>query len=79
MDRAATVAAGRGGAGGGGGGGGDEDCAELGDDGDVVEGLEPIFLAPGAVHWRSHYEWFRWFASGDVVLLMLLLAVGQLS
>ena len=45
---------------------------------DVAEGLEPVFLAPGAVHWTSHYVWFRWFASGDLVVLLLLLAINEL-
>ena len=45
---------------------------------DIAEGLEPVRLTPGAVHWCSHYAWFRWFASGDVMLLGLLLFFGQL-
>ena len=47
---------------------------------DIVEGLEPVFdLAPAAVYWRAHVGWFRWFASGDVSLLMLLLLLKELK
>ena len=46
-----------------------EDC-------DIVEGLEPIFVAGHASpFYQMHVRWFRWFASGDAALLIVLLLV----
>ena len=45
---------------------------------DVVEGLEPVFglLPDGSPLWCSHFGWFRWFASGDLVVLTIGVLVG---
>ena len=46
----------------------------------VVEGLEPVW--PRGVGeppcWRLPTAWFRWFASGDLLVLALLLALKEL-
>ena len=49
-------------------------------DDDVVEGLEPIYglAVDGSPYWQSHYTWFRWFASGDLALLGVLLFLREL-
>ena len=48
---------------------------------DVVEGLEPVLgrAADGSAYYQCHFEWFRWFASGDLMLLAVLLALRELS
>ena len=49
-------------------------------DNELAEGLEPVYgLTPdGSPYWRSHVKWFRWFASGDVALLLVLLMLREL-
>jgi len=45
---------------------------------EVVEGLEPVWLLrDGTPHWRSHIDFFRWFATGDLCVLGLLLFLKQ--
>lgn len=46
----------------------------------MVEGLEPCWPnGDGSPpHWRSHVEWFRWFATGDLLVLGVLLALREL-
>jgi hypothetical protein len=46
---------------------------------DIAEGLEPVYLAGGEVLWQAHVRWFRWFASGDVTLLFVLLLLREIS
>ena len=52
--------------------------AGVAEDGDVVEGLEPVWFC-GTLCWQSHVRWFRWFASGDAAVLMMLLVVKALA
>ena len=46
----------------------------------VVEGLEPVWPrgAGEPPCWRLPTAWFRWFASGDLLVLALLLALKEL-
>jgi hypothetical protein len=47
---------------------------------DLVEGLEPVWLlADGTPHWRSHIDWFRWFATGDLAVLGVLMWLRELQ
>ena len=57
------------------------DCPAGAGDTDVADGLEPILglSAAGDVYWTTHFGWFRWFASGDVALLGLLLFLRELA
>ena len=49
-------------------------------DEELANGLEPVYgLTPdGCPYWRSHVKWFRWFASGDLALLTILLILREL-
>ena len=50
------------------------------DGGEVVDGLEPVYVNGRNVpYWQSHVRWFRWFATGDAALLLMLLAVGAVA
>ena len=50
------------------------EVAALDADGDIAEGLEPVFVnGIQTPFWQSHVRWFRWFASGDAALLLVLL------
>ena len=47
----------------------------------LVDGLEPVFVRgrEHAVYWQQPFGWFRWFASGDAALLMVLLLIKEIS
>eukprot|EP00965_Chrysotila_dentata_P259105 6213451-Pleurochrysis_carterae.AAC.1 len=46
---------------------------------ELVEGLERVWWASdGAPHWQSHVGWFRWFATGDLMVLSVLVLLREL-
>ena len=54
--------------------------ANLDEGGGVVDGLEPVYVSGhDAPFWQSHVRWFRWFASGDAALLVILLLLREMS
>ena len=56
------------------------EVAALDADGDIAEGLEPVFVnGIQTPFWQSHVRWFRWFASGDAALLLVLLLLKEIA
>ena len=53
-------------------------CWWQGEGTDVADGLEPVCVGTG-IYYQSHFRWFRWFASGDVALLLVLLVLREIS